>query len=311
MSILVVGLSPTLQRTLSFDELHKNEVNRAWQCRVTAGGKGVNVARILGQLKESVQLLTLLGGHTGQMVMDDLVNNKISYQAISTDSNTRICMTLLENDNSVTELVEESEPVTVTAVSHTKQFYKSILTQSEFVILSGTVPSGYPETIYKYMVELASKNKIPVLVDGCGQLLRSALPEKPFLVKPNKEELEKTLSRKIESDEALLRAMKQLGEEGAQNVLITDGTPQAVLLSDQGFFKVSGPNLKVINPIGSGDAIAAGIAAGLSNKKSFEDSVCYGIACGAANVLTEVAGYVEPGEVENLYPRVIISEVDN
>jgi 1-phosphofructokinase family hexose kinase len=309
MSILVVGLSPTLQRTLSFTELQKNEVNRARQCRVTAGGKGVNVARVLGQLNESVQLLTLLGGHTGQMVMDDLDNNTISYQAVSTESNTRICMTLLEDDNSVTELVEESEPVTETAVSDTKHFYESLLTNSELVILSGTIPAGYPETIYKYMTERASKSRIPVLVDGCGQLLRSALPEGPFLVKPNKVELEKTLSRKIESGEALLRAMKQLREEGAQNVLITDGTPQAVLLSDQGFFMVSAPKLITINPIGSGDAIAAGIAAGILNKKPLEDAVRYGMACGAANVLTDVAGNVETKEVENLYPQIMISEI--
>jgi tagatose 6-phosphate kinase len=311
MSILVVCLSPALQHTLWFKRLNKNSVNRAVRVEVSAGGKGINVARNLVQLENPGHLLTLLGGHTGEIVKDCLKRDEINYCAVSTEHNTRICMTLLEGEDSQTEIVEESGAANDRIVHNTEQYFKSLLPNSQFVILSGTVPEGFSENIYRTMSELAARYKIPVLVDGAGPLLRSTLPAKPFMVKPNKRELEYTLSQKIESEAELFKAMAQLFTEGAQSILVTDSTPISFLLAGGIYYKITAPRLQVINPIGSGDAIAAGYALKIIQGEMELKAARFAIACGTANVLTELAGHIEKNAVERIYKQVKIEKILN
>ena len=311
MSILVVCLSPALQHTLWFERVNKDSVNRAVRVEVSAGGKGINVARNLVQLENPGRLLTLLGGHTGEIVKNCLKGDGINYQAVSTEHNTRICMTLLEREDSQTEIVEESGAADDRIVHDTERSLKSLLPDSQFVILSGTVPEGFSETIYRTMTELAAKYKIPVLVDGAGPLLRNTLPAKPFMVKPNKRELEKTLAKRIESEAELFQAMTQLSTEGAQRILVTDSTPVSFLLAGGNYYKISAPVLQVINPIGSGDAIAAGYALKIMQGETELKAARFAIACGAANVLTDLAGHIEKNDVERIYKQVKIEQIIN
>ena len=220
-------------------------------------------------------------------------------------------MTLLEREDSQTEIVEESGAANDRIVHHTEQHFKSLLPNSQFVILSGTVPEGFSENTYRTMTELAAKYQVPVLVDGAGPLLRNTLPAKPFMVKPNKTELEYTLSQKIESEAELFKAMAQLFTEGAQRILVTDSTPVSFLLAGGIYYKITAPMLQVINPIGSGDAIAAGYALKILQGETESRAARFAIACGAANVLTELAGHIKKNDVERIYKQVKIEQVMN
>ena len=307
MKILIVCLTPALQHTLWLDGFEQNKVNRAGRFEISAGGKGINIARNLVQLDKPSELLTMLGGHTGEAVKECFKKDKITFQHVSCENDTRVCMTLLDRDKTQTEIVEESPEVHHTEVRNTEQYYKSLLPQSELVILSGTVPPGFSDMIYKTLSALAVKRNIPVMIDGSGSLLRYALSSHPFLVKPNKEELQKTLGEKIDSKDALLKATRQLVKEGAQNVLVTDGSPVAWLLTTNDFYKITAPSLEVVNPIGSGDAIAAGIALKQVLGETLISSVKFGMACGAANVLTELAGNIRIHDVEEIYKKIGIT----
>lgn len=307
MKILIVCLTPALQHTLWLDGFEKNKVNRAGRFEISAGGKGINIARNLVQLDKPGHLLTMLGGHTGEAVKECFKKDNITFQHVSCENDTRICMTLLDRDKSQTEIVEESPEVHHAEVQNTEQYYKSLLPQSEFVILSGTVPSGFSDMIYKTLSDLAVKRSLSVMIDGSGPLLRYALSSRPFLVKPNKEELQKTLGQKIDSEQVLLKAMKQLVKEGAQNVLVTDGSPAAWLFVGDDFFKISSPLLEVVNPIGSGDAIAAGIASRLVQGETLLSATKFGMACGAVNVLTELAGNIRIHDVKEIYKKIQVT----
>lgn len=303
--ILSICLSPALQRSLFFENLAWQRVNRAIKTIYGVGGKGVNVSRILQQLKEKSILILPIGGDIGRRVIQILDDEAINHQAVITPRQTRICSTLLDNSqNTHTEIVEESPLIEERSVSDILHIYQEQIQFAQFVVLSGSVPGGFPDSIYKTMTQYANQRQIPVILDSVGVPFHEALSEQPWLVKPNRLELEKYANKTLSSQKDVMRAMLLLKKSGAQNVLVTSEGPDALLLYKNEFYLFSNPNLNVVNSIGSGDALAAGIACFLVRKKSVFDAFKYGMACAGANVLTPLAGHVNFEDVERIYNQV-------
>ncbi len=304
--ILCVCLSPALQRTLYFQSLESNQVNRADKHIWSGGGKGVNVARVIKQLNHQSIVLLPLGGWSGQKLCATLEQENIPVHTIQTDKETRICETLIDQSRtSHTELVQEPESVTEFTRKDILKAFDILLSKSQFVVLSGTIPQGFFSTIYKTLIEKAHAYQIPVILDATEIPLMQAIEAKPWLVKPNWQEVEKSLNQSISNDKEMYQAMALLAERGASNVLVTQSGPEALLLYDHRYYKLQSPNLNVMNPIGSGDAFAAGIAVKYSQTGLFPDGIRYGIACASANVLTPLAGHVQLDMVEKIYSQVI------
>ncbi len=304
--VLCVGPNPALQRTLWFPSLALGEVNRALRKRVSGGGKGTNVARILGQLGYPAKLLTFVGGTIGEEFVRTVRREDIEVKPVQAEAETRVCLTLIEEDESrQTELVEEAEGVCEDDVRRFLRVYSELLEGCSFVVISGTSPAGVPEDFYGELTRRAGERGVPVIVDAPGQLLRHAVPYRPLLAKPNRKELA-ALFPGLGFEQQVLR----LRELGAQNVLITDGGNAAWLLAGDAHFRLVPPVVQPVNPIGSGDAVAAGIALALLEGKDIVEAVRFGIACGTANTLTELAGHVDPTAVERLLPLVEVETVD-
>lgn len=255
--ILAVCLNPAFQRTLHFQGLSFNRVNRAKSVAVSAGGKGVNVARIAVRLDADVRLLTLLGGSNGRKVKRILEEEGISIQAVSIRGDTRICSTLLDlASGTYTELAEESEPVSEDEVRRAGQAFEKLLPRARMAVFSGTAPKGFPETVYQKWIAKAKALGIPSILDAPGKLAECGMKARPWLFKLNWIEMETLVKGTIRSEEEAKRAMEILRAKGAENVLVTRDGPGAMALVDGQFYRMASPNLKVVNPIGSGDAFA-------------------------------------------------------
>ena len=278
--ILVVGLSPAWQRTLEFAGWRTGEVNRARRVTETASGKGVNVARVAATLGAKVCLLTVAGGERGKLLEKSLAGEKFQSRVIRVSAETRICQTLL-GTGTATELVEEVGALTAREVGCVVREFEKLIRRARLVVLSGTVPPGCGEDFYARLIR---RSKAPVMVDAQGRQLRNAIAARPLVVKVNRDEF--------------------VAARGAEWMVITDGARRVRAVHGREKFSFLPPRVKAVNPIGSGDAMLAGMAWALSRGLAPVAAVRFGVACGAANALTPTAGVVRKADVSRLLKRV-------
>ncbi|GAB4467800.1 MAG: 1-phosphofructokinase family hexose kinase [Armatimonadaceae bacterium] len=307
--ILCVGLTPTVQRTQWFTSLTPGAVNRARETRVTASGKGINVARVLTTLGGSAKLVQILGGRSGHYLAETLDAEGVPHHSVwaEDDAPTRTCLTILPDDGPATELVEEAPPVSPHDVSLLAAACKTALLEARAVCCSGSLPAGAPETFYADLVREGRSLGIPVVVDGQKGPLREALREKPFLVKPNREEAAATLNLTVSGDaEADARAaVRALTEAGAEWALVSMGKAGSLLGNGAELWRIVSPTVNAVNPIGSGDSLAAGfLYAHFEQSFTVPDAVVFGTACAAANCLTATSGVLRPDDVQQLISQV-------
>ena len=302
--ILCLGLTPTVQRTQRFAHLTLGEVNRATETTTTASGKAVNVARVLHTLGAPVSLIQPLGGGSGHYVHENLPFEQEVIWA-EDKASTRTCCTLLSGDRT-TELVEEAAPLSEADTERVIAAALAKLPGALVLALSGSLPPGVDSDFYARLCAAAS---VPVVVDAQKAPLRLALCAHPYLVKPNRQETVAALGLP-ESTDALGCALA-LCAAGAQNALVSEGKAGAVLLTHTGVaWRILPPEITPLNPIGSGDALMAGLLfSHFVQQETLLNSVRFGTACAAANCLTLTSGVVHPEDINQLLSQVVLESV--
>lgn len=304
--ILCVGGTPAMQRTLSFERLIPGAVNRAKEVRVTASGKVTNTARVAATLGSRTLFVTFLGGDSGRFVARSLDEEGVPCDVVWTEAPTRTCATLLHDEGEATELVEEAGAVSAGDAAALEEIARKHLPEAHALCLIGSLPSGVPEDFYARLVEAANNAGVPALVDAQKAPLRQALAAKPFIAKPNLDEAVATLGLPEGSDAR--DAARALVEAGARWALVSEEAKGSVLGDDSGRTRrMESPKLEAVNPIGSGDSLAAGFLHSLTQGASVPEATAYGTACAAANVLTPTSGVVRLSDVEELLSEVRVS----
>lgn len=300
-SILCLGITPCLQRTLFFDGLRPGQVNRAREVMVTASGKATNVARVIQSLGGKAELISVCGGATGEQFRTLLEADDVVFDPIETSSPMRTCQTLInESTGLVTELVEESTALTTSEIETVFSQFKIALQGAQWLVISGSPPPQSPVTLYRDFVQLAREAGCRVILDSQKQPLLEALAARPWLVKLNQEELGLTLGQDLHNDAETMAAAQELLARGAQVVVVTQGPDKVRLVQSEGVQSFEPPKITPVNPIGSGDAMSAGLALGLARGDSLETALRLGMACGAANALSLTSGVVDPSVLEKL-----------
>jgi len=288
-SVLCLGLSPVLQRTLVFDSLETNEVNRAKQVIESAAGKALNTARALLLLGTPAQCAGLNGGMSGNKVEAFLKTYGVVSAQTPMAAETRICTTLLDRKGrTVTELVEEAPAPGKAALARFEKDNLKRTTEASMLVISGTLPPFASDDFYVRFVQAAAKAGRPVVIDSHKTALIHVLFERPYLVKLNVRELEATVQAPLQAPREIIRAMRDLLCMGAQNVFVTHGAKAAYLLTAAGkAWRFKPPDVPSrVNPIGSGDCATAGVVHALLRKKTLAEAVALGLACGSANIAT-------------------------
>ena len=304
-SVVAAGLSPAWQTIMRFASLEPGEVNRASDVQRCASGKVLNVAVALGALGAISRAVTVMGGAAAGWTAAEFRGLGIELAAVPTAADTRCCTTLLDDATGrTTELVENAPPITPGELARFVAAYEGAVAGTAAVVLSGSLPAGTPVTIYRDLLERTS---CPAIVDARGPELLAALPCRPLLVKPNREELARTVGRPLEREADLRVAMEELRAQGAEWVLVTDGANFAIALGPAGCFRIVPPRLeRVVNPIGCGDCLAAGFADAISRGSEPLDAIRFGMACAVFNCGTLMAGRLERPAVESLSKSVRI-----
>jgi tagatose 6-phosphate kinase len=299
--ILVVGLSPAWQRTLEFEKIVPGKVNRAARVGETASGKGVNVARVASILGADVRLLTVAGGQRGRLLKAQLKQQGLNARVVPVKAETRICQTLL-SCGATTELVEEAGPLTSREIREVLRAFVLDVQKADLVVLTGTVPKGCGDNFYARLVDESARRGVRVLIDTQKAQLRFALKRRPFLVRINRDELTAATGIECTGRKSILLPLGKLLRRGPRWAVISDGG-KSIYVSESPGLRVSTflpPRVQTKNPIGSGDAMMAGIAVGLARGQSVLEAVRFGAACGAANAMTAEPGFVRMQDVRRL-----------
>jgi 1-phosphofructokinase family hexose kinase len=305
--VLVAGLTPAWQQVLLFDTFAPGAVNRAREAHWCASGKVLNAARALHHLGAPCRALTVVGGVTGGEIRRDFARLGIAARWVEGVTPTRVCTTILDAArHSATELVPNAGEVTDAECAAFLAAYAEEAAGAAVVVLIGSLPTGMPATWYRDLLARAPGRAI---LDVRGPELLEALPRKPFLVKPNREELQRTLGRELRGDAELFGAMSELNERGAEWVVITDGHNPTHASSGGRFYRLQPLRRDLVNPIGCGDCMAAAIAWALCQGKESLEAVRYGMATAADKVGRLLPGAVDRDTVEGLVGSVAVTEL--
>lgn len=305
--ILAAGLTPAWQQTLVFDHLVHGDVNRAREAHWSPSGKVLNVGVALRHLGVEANTLSAGGGWSLAAMDAELTALNVPHRWVETSHPARVCTTVIDTGGHVTtELVENSAALRAEELAAFQQAYLDEVQKAEVVVLSGSLPNGTPATYYR---DLVSRSPGRVIMDVRGPELLEALVTRPFLVKPNRAELARTVQRDLSQDSDLQAAMLELNARGARWVVITDG-PNCVQVSSAGqVWKFQPPLISVVNPIGSGDSLAAGLAAQLDRGVDVLEAVRYGIAAAAENATKLLPCRLDPARIEQLLTQVEMTAV--
>lgn len=309
--ILCVSTTPAVQRILFCDQLRVNEANRATDSQQCAAGKAINAARVLKSLGEQPLVLSFLGGQAGAFIRADLAVVGINCDVVELAIETRTCVTVIDRTRSTAmELVEQPAPVDAAGWKELSGRFADLLTKSEWVVLSGSLPPQAPQDFYAECVRAANARRVPVIVDTGGEPLARAIAARPLIVKPNREEFAKATGREIVSMDSLREAARDACSSGPAHVIVTLGADGALLADKDRAWHVLVPRTKTVSAIGSGDSFTAGLVTGLRRGQHMTEAVRLGAACGVANALSPRPGDVRPADAERIARDVRVEASD-
>lgn len=304
--ILTITLNPAIDIRYEINNFEINNIFRGKPAK-TAGGKGLNVSRVLRLLGEEVEASGFLGGNSGDWISSKIESIGIKDAFIKTDAETRSCVAILGNGTQ-TEILESGEKISNDYIEKFLEFFKANFNRFETICISGSAPQGVPEDIYKTLCEIAREKK--VILDTSGKFLLKGLEGNPYLIKPNKEELEGLLGRELLTFEELLEGAKEMKSKGCKNLLISLGKDGAIFIDESNeVYRVSIPRVDIKNPVGSGDSTIAGFAYGLSKKKTIEETLKLAMACGMSNAMMDETGNIDLNVVEELLNKIKVEKI--
>lgn len=308
--IITVTLNASVDKAYTISgSVEPGTVMRVIGCRNSAGGKGLNVARVANLCKVPVKATGIVGGYNGDYLLELLKQDGVAHDFFHVDGETRSCINILTEDNTSTEFLEPGFTVTKAEQREFLNFFRNVIQEGSIVTISGSVPVGFGKGIYADLIKIAKQANKLVLLDTSGKYLKAALAAKPDLVKPNREELEDLFDCKIDSIEDVKIWAQKLHDIGIKYVLISLGSDGAVLVCDEGVYHGKPGKIKAVNTVGCGDSMVASFAAALEMNKASEDCLSYAVAVSAANALSIRTGYFEQENLVTILDGVTVSRV--
>lgn len=303
-------LNPSVDIKYTLDYFSIDEVNRVDQVIKTAGGKGLNVSRVLKQLDAEVGATGFLGGELGEFIRSELKKECIVDLFVPISGKTRNCIAVI-HEGMQTEILESGPVIQDEEIEHFLSNFIKILPQVDLVTISGSLPKGVPTNFYQRIIELCSQHEKFVLLDTNEKLLDASLKgrAKPYLIKPNREELAGFLGREINSQEDLMVALGDQAFQDIEWVVVSLGSKGAMIKHQESIYNVQIPKVEAVNPVGSGDSVIAGFASGLSRKLEKTTLMRYGIAMGILNAMEEKTGYINPANIDWCMEQIKIEKL--
>lgn len=289
--IYTVTFNPAIDYILHLPALTLGKTNRAVSEEVQFGGKGINVSCVLRELGVESTALGFIAGFTGEALAAHLAEKGIAADLIRLPADggalTRINIKLKTGEAEAQETeINAAGPAIPAVCIHQLMAKLDALTKGDTLVLAGSIPPSLPGDMYSRMLERLAGRGIRTVVDAENSLLTAVLPYHPFLIKPNRAELEAIMGHDLNSDGDLRKAAIALQEKGARNVLVSLGGDGALLLDEYGeYHRAPAVGGEPVNTVGAGDSMVAGFLAGAD--RGYGYALRLALAAGGATACSE------------------------
>lgn len=279
--IYTVTLNPSIDYIVRMSDLKLGITNRSESEEYYFGGKGINVSCVLAELDIDSTALGFTAGFTGEAIENGIKNDRITTDFIRLDSGlSRINIKIKSGEE--TEINGQGPDISAEKLEALMNKLDHIQ-DGDTLVIAGSIPKTMPDDTYERMLEKLKDKNVRIVVDATKKLLVNSLKYKPFLIKPNRQELSEIFNVEVETEEDTIKYAKELQKLGAKNVLISLGGEGAMLIDEFGEEHKAGVlKQKVINTVGSGDSMVAGFVAGYEKEKSYPYALKLGSVCGNA-----------------------------
>jgi 1-phosphofructokinase len=299
--IYTCTITPSLDYTTYLPELRLGELNRTSDVFYYPGGKGINVSRVLGRLGTKSIALGYIGGFTGQYITDFLKEEGILTDFIRTEDITRI--------NVKVKAAEESElngpGPSINELQQQELLEKvQAMTSGDWFVLAGSLTDTIPSSFFEEIAAICEKNNIKFVLDTSGSALIDLIHTKPFLVKPNIEELGELFNTVISTKEEAFHYARKLVGKGIQHVVVSMGGEGALLVTKDLALLAEAPKGLVVNTVGAGDSLVAGFLASFTKNENATEAFRYGVASGSATAFS--SDLCEKNDVDQLLKQITI-----
>lgn len=308
--ITTVTLNPAFDRTLTVKRFRYGEVNRTDAVREDLGGKGINVAKILKSLGDEACAIGFLGeGNLGNF-RHLLDQEGLMHEFIPVAGKTRTNLKLIETSSHLTtDINEPGFSVSGEQIAGLEKMIQGCARNSHYVVFSGSLPKGAPDDLYKTLMKKVGGIARTVL-DADGAILLAGLEAGPYLIKPNREELEKALGKNLVGTEKLKEAgLDLIRRYGITYVLISMGGEGSLLIGEGIAYRAPALKVEVRGTVGAGDSMLAGFLHGLEQGDGPKEALKWATACGALAVSREGTETFSLMEAQRLTSAVDIEEI--
>ncbi|MDT0650212.1 1-phosphofructokinase family hexose kinase [Autumnicola edwardsiae] len=304
--IVTLTANPALDIYSEVEKVEPEVKMRSESPKKDPGGGGVNISRVLHRLGQPNKAIYTCGGFTGDIFAKLLDDEHINHEPFTVKNDLRQNFGVFEN--STGELyrfgfpgaeLEESE-----ATALLEKLEKS-LDDTDFLVASGSLPPGAGTNFYAKVARIAQEKKVKFILDTSGKALAEGLEQGAYLVKPNLDELQDLTGQKAETEEHRKEMLQKILDNYPVEVVVHSlGPGGAFLATKNGIKHFPAPKVKASSSIGAGDSMVAGIVYSLANKKSLEEAVLFGLACGSATLISPGTELLKKEDAERLYKEL-------
>ena len=301
--IYSVTLNPSIDFIVRVKDFQIGETNRAYEDNFFAGGKGIMVSKLLKNVGTECVNLGFLGGFTGAFIEKNLKKLNIPSDFVTVEENTRINVKLKTEEET-----EINCPGPKISEKEKEEFLDKIrkIKSDDFVILSGSVPSNLGNDFYINIIEILNENSVKFTLDSSGETFKKSLKYKPFLIKPNKDELKQYAKRQFKDNKEIIDYVRTNLVGMAENVIISLGGEGALYIAKD--FSLFAQPFKakesVVNTVGAGDSVVAGFVNYMLKENDVEKAFRFAVACGTATSFSEDIGELE--FIEEISKKLVI-----
>ncbi|MEG1886995.1 MAG: 1-phosphofructokinase [Oscillospiraceae bacterium] len=283
--IYTVTLNPALDYIMDIGKLDFGKTNRSRCETIYPGGKGINVSIVLSRLGCESCAWGFLGGFTGAKLRNSLeeIGCKQDFVLLSNEE-TRINVKL--RGQTETEINAIGPKISAEDMKNLLEKFE-VLNSRDTLVLAGSIPMNCDKNCYEEMLRIAVKADAKCVVDTCGEPLLRTLSYRPFLIKPNLQELSEVLNRNIETQSEIFAAAQELQKIGARNVMVSCGKDGAYLFTQRESFFAAPPRGTLVNSVGAGDSMVAGFLADYEKYNDYESALKFAVKVGSATAYSD------------------------
>ena len=309
-SIYTVTLNPALDKTVRVPNFAVDQVNRITWLRQDAGGKGINVSKVIAKLGGESTAIAVLAGQTGQWIANALVENNIRVQAITVPGETRTNLKVVDAERDTnTDINEPGPEVTDDLLNQALADVISKTSDGDIAVLSGSLPRGASTDTYARWTHAMRSAGLKVYLDADGAALSAGLEQNPYFTKPNDHELSAMLGRELVDVDAIATAASEIVAGGIDTVCVSMGGNGAVYATTNEVWYAGPVKVKVGSTVGAGDSVVAAFAFADAQGLSTEDTLRLAMATGAANVMESGTQAADRSVVDSLIKKVQLTRL--